>query len=175
MAPPMDDALRYPAGRFEHAGPVTPADLGAWTEEIEAFPDRLREALAGLDEATLDTPYRLGGWTVRQVVHHLADSHGVVLVRFKLALTEEAPAVKAYDEGAWADLTDARLPVAVSVDLVAGLHARWVALLGSLGPDDWARTFVHSERGAVRLDLAVGGYAWHGRHHLAHVGLVVGR
>ena len=171
----MDDALRFPVGRFVHDRPVTPADLAAWIDEIAALPAALRAAVAPLAEARLDTPYRPGGWTARQVVHHVPDSHANAVVRFKWALTEDAPVIKAYDEAAWAALPDSRAPVGMSLDLLEALHARWVILMRALTPADWARTFVHPEHGPMRLDRTAAMYAWHGRHHLAPVRLVAGR
>ena len=172
----MTDALRYPAGCFaEPAGPLTPDEIAAAITEIEALPAALRSATENLSGDVLETPYRPGGWTVRQTVHHVADSHTNAVVRFKWALTEEAPAIKVYDEAAWAGLPDTRAPVALSLDLLGALHARWVVLLRGLGPDEWARTFVHPDDGPTRLDRTAAMYAWHGRHHLAHVGLVTGR
>ncbi|HEX8384756.1 MAG TPA: putative metal-dependent hydrolase [Rubricoccaceae bacterium] len=170
-----DDALRYPAGRFaEPGGPLSPAEIEAVVAEIEAFPAALRQATAGLDDAVLETPYRPGGWTVRQTVHHVADSHSNAVLRFKWALTEREPTVKPYDEAAWARLADVALPVGVSVALVGALHARWTAVLRGMAPDDWARRFLNPEHGPQRLDRTAAMYAWHGRHHLAHIALVTG-
>ncbi len=123
----------------------------------------------------LDRPYRPGGWTARQVIHHVPDSHANAYVRFKWALTEDAPRIKAYDEAAWADLPDSRAPVSGSLDLLEALHARWVGLMRTMSPDDWARTFVHPVSGEARLDRTAGMYAWHGRHHLAHLSLTMDR
>ncbi|HEX8299049.1 MAG TPA: putative metal-dependent hydrolase [Rubricoccaceae bacterium] len=170
-----DDALRYPAGRFEvPIGPLDAPALAGAIAEIEAFPAALRGATADLPDAVLDTPYRLGGWTVRQVVHHVADSHANAVLRVKWALTETDPAILAYDEAAWAELPDARLPVEVSLRLVEALHTRWAAVLRPLAPADWARRFIHPVNGPTRLDRAVAMYAWHGRHHLAHIAIVTG-
>lgn len=167
---PILDTLRYPIGRFDAPAAIAPEDLARWTSELEGLPTRLASAVAGLTEAQLDTPYRPGGWTVRQVVHHVADSHTNAYVRFKLTLTEEAPTIRPYDEGAWAELGDVRAsPVALSVSFLGFLHQRWCVLLRSLGPPDFERTYVHPEWGVTSLALAVGQYAWHGRHHLAHV------
>jgi len=161
---------RYPIGRFAHPGEVSDDDLARWTGRIEALPGELRAAVDGLGEAQLDTRYRPGGWTLRQVVHHLPDSHLNAYVRFKWALTEDEPAIKVYDEARWAELADTRLtPVATSLDLLAHLHQRWVTLIRALDGDQLARRFLHPEWGAVDLAHAVGSYAWHGRHHLAHV------
>lgn len=165
----MDD-LRYPIGRFAHDGPVTDADLARWIADIESLPSNLRAAVAGLDDAQLDTPYRPGGWTVRQVVHHVGDSHLNALARFKLALTEDTPTIKPYAEARWADLADHRLPAEYGLALVEALHARWVPLLRSLDRVALARTYVHPEKGrTLALDWTVGMYAWHGRHHVAHI------
>jgi len=169
----MDDGttnLRYPAGRFEWRGPEPADQLSGYIAAIEQAPANLRAAVEGLSEAQLDTPYRAGGWTVRQVVHHLADSHINSYVRFRLALTEDAPAIKPYHEDRWAELTDARTgPVGISLALVESLHARWVLLLRSLSPYDWARTFRHPELGVVPLERNLALYAWHGRHHIAQI------
>jgi uncharacterized damage-inducible protein DinB len=162
--------LRYPIGRFDFAAPVGPETRPRLIDEIAAAPARLREAVRDLTGEQLDTPYRPDGWTVRQTVHHVADSHMNSYVRLRLALTEEEPAIKAYDERKWAELMDARtLPVEVSLQLLDSLHHRWVALLKSLSDTDFARTFRHPKMGAVRLDSNLALYAWHGRHHTAHI------
>ena len=133
-------------------------------------PARFRAAVEGLDDTRLDTPYRPGGWTVRQVVHHVADSHQNAYVRFRLALTEEEPTIKPYDEKKWAELVDARtLPVDVSLQLIHALHHRWVELLSSLTDAEFTRRFRHPEVGLMRLDTYLAGYAWHCRHHAAHI------
>ena len=165
------DRLRFPVGRFTPPVASTPEDRARWISEIESLPAQLRAAVAAVGEARLDTPYRPGGWTVRQVVHHLPDSHANAFIRVKLALTEEAPTIKAYDEARWAELPDVRLtPVSVSLTLLEALHARWVVLLRALAPEDWARTFVHPDHGRqLTLDHATAMYAWHSRHHLGHV------
>ncbi|RPJ53859.1 MAG: putative metal-dependent hydrolase, partial [Acidobacteria bacterium] len=140
--------------------------------QIEQLPAQLRAAVAGMTEKQLDTPYREGGWTARQVVHHMADSHLNALARFRLTLTEERPAIKGYDEKKWAELPDAAHgPVEMSLRLIEGLHARWAALLQSFSPADWKRTFLHSERGELSLETTGRLYAWHCRHHLAHIRL----
>jgi uncharacterized damage-inducible protein DinB len=164
--------LRYPIGHFEAPSHVTAGHRAAAIEAIAAAPAALRAAVSGLDAAQLDTPYRPDGWTVRQVVHHLADSHVNSYVRFRLALTESEPTIKPYDEAKWAELPDARGPlVAESLTLLTALHARWVALLRAMAPGDFARTLVHPERpGApMTLDTMLALYAWHGRHHVAHI------
>jgi len=160
---------RYPIGAF-----VRPASLGtearrAAVDAIRETPARFRSALAGLDERQLDTPYRVGGWTVRQVAHHLPDSHLNAYLRTKLALTESVPTIKPYDEDAWARLPDTRLPIDVSLRLLDAVHERWVSLLDGLCEGEWNRTFTHPEVGLTRLDQLVALYAWHGPHHTAHV------
>lgn len=137
---------------------------------IESAPNELAQVAAGLSEARLDTPYRAGGWTVRQVIHHLPDSHMNAYVRFRLALTEEQPVIKPYAEAAWAELSDARTgPIDVSLTLLSALHSRWVALMRALKAEQWERAFRHPERGLLRLDQTLAMYAWHARHHLAHI------
>lgn len=141
-----------------------------WLTELENFPLRLRSEVSRLSEAQLETEYRPGGWTVRQLVHHLADSHLNSYVRFRLALTEDKPEIKSYREDLWAQLSDARTaPIAWSLGVLEGLHARWSNLLRNLDNDEFARTFEHPELGSVQLDWALGLYAWHGRHHVAQV------
>ena len=162
--------LRYPIGKFKFPETVSPEDRLKFIDQIDATPARLRAAIAGLSPEQLETPYRPGGWTVRQVVHHVPDSHLNSYVRFKLALTEEEPIIKPYHEDRWAELADSRaVPVEVSLALLDSLHRRWVALLRSLAPNDWARTFRHPELGLVSLDKNLALYGWHGRHHEAHI------
>jgi uncharacterized damage-inducible protein DinB len=160
------DQLRYPVGRFNAASEGSRADQ---LETLRRLPANLRRAVAGLNDAQLDTPYREGGWTVRQVVHHFADSHANSYIRVKLALTEDAPKIKAYDEAAWARLPDSRLPVEVSLPFVEAVHARLVALCESMSEADYQRTFVHPERGSVTLADNLALYAWHSQHHVAHI------
>ncbi len=141
-----------------------------WIRTIAATPVELRRAISGLDDPRLDTPYRPGGWTVRQVVHHYADDHMNSYIRFKWALTEQSPLIKGYLEAAWAELPDARTaPVEPSLRLLESLHDRWVHAWSSLSDEDWQRTFVHPTRGAVSLEQLACLYAWHGRHHVAHI------
>lgn len=167
---------RYPVGKFKPEGPLTFAQREHLIGEIAEAPARLRAAVSGWSDARLDTPYREGGWTVRQVVHHLADSHMNAYIRFRLALTEQNPTIKTYDQTQWAELKDARTaPVEPSLNLLEGLHARWVILLRSLGEADFARTFKHPEWGSPRLDWVLAQYAWHGRHHIAHITSLVKR
>ena len=162
--------LSYPIGRFEPPETVTREDWLRYIETIAAMPARLREAVSGLDDRQLNTPYRPGGWTVRQVVHHVADSHINSYVRFRLALTEEQPTIKPYDEKKWAELEDARtLPVETSLQLIEMLHRRWVSLLESLSEDDFRRVFHHPENGVMRIDRTLAMYAWHSKHHVAHI------
>jgi uncharacterized damage-inducible protein DinB len=163
--------LRYPIGPFAYDGAMSDARRAECVARIAEAPARLRAAVAGLDDARLDTPYRPGGWTVRQVVHHVPDSHLNAYVRIRLALTEDAPTIKPYEESRWAELPDARsLPVEVSLDLLEALHARWVPLLRSVGPAEGARQLHHPERGrAMTVDELLALYAWHGAHHVAHV------
>jgi len=166
----MNEDLRYPIGQFQMPAAVSDEDRRRWIDEIAAAPSGLRAAVAGLADEQLDTPYRPGGWTVRQVAHHLPDSHMNAYCRFRLALTEQEPTIKPYDESRWAQLADAQgAPVDLSLALLESLHRRWVLLLRSLGPADCARTYVHPEYGRRTLELTLALYAWHGRHHIAHI------
>jgi len=168
LSPALDDtlSLRYPIGDFSPSEAGRNRDIAA----IAALPSALRAAVVGLVDAQLDTEYRPGGWTVRQLVHHVADSHMNAYVRVRLALTEDWPTVKPYAESRWAELADARtLPVEASLSLLEPLHRRWVALLESLSDADWQRGYVHPEMGREALGRVIAMYAWHGRHHTAHV------
>ena len=161
---------RYPIGVFRPPESITDQALFTAIDQIAALPSEFRTVIKGLSDQQLDTPYRDGGWTVRQVVHHVADSHINSYVRFRLALTEDEPGIKPYDEKAWAELIDSRhAEPGLSLDLLDCLHRRWTMLLRSFGPREWGRTFRHPERGTVRLDITTLLYAWHGRHHTAHV------
>lgn len=165
----MDD-LRYPVGQFKFDGQLSADQRRLFIDEIAEAPARLRAAVAGLTPEQIETPYRPGGWTVRQVVHHVPDSHLNSYVRFKLSLTEEEPMIKPYDEAAWSELEDVRTaPLETSLTLLDMLHQRWVLLLRSLKDADFARTFRHPEMGLVSLEKNVALYAWHGRHHIAHI------
>lgn len=164
----LDDS-RYPIGRFQPPAASTPSVRAAQIETLRLLPERLRAAVAGLNDAQLDTPYRDDGWTVRQVVHHFADSHANSYVRFKLALTEEWPTIKPYDEAAWARLPDSRAPIEPSLVFVDGLHQRLVAVLESMSEEDFQRGFNHPERGRVTLANNLAIYDWHSRHHVAHI------
>jgi hypothetical protein len=162
--------LRYPVGTFKFEGTLSPEERLALIDQIAATPEKMRAAVAGLSEEQLDTPYRPEGWTARQVVHHVPDSHLNSYVRFKLALTEEHPTIRAYDENLWANTNDSlTAPVEVSLDLLEALHRRWVLFLRSFEDKDFARTFHHPELGSVSVDKNVALYAWHGRHHVAHI------
>jgi hypothetical protein len=162
--------LRYPIGKFHFDGPLAERDRQQLIGEIERAPRALEAAVQGLGAWQLDTAYRDGGWTLRQVVHHLPDSHTNAYMRFKLALTEEEPTIKPYAEDRWAQLPDTQsTPVGVSLRLLRSLHTRWVALLRSFNSDEWQRTFRHPELGLVSLEKNLALYAWHGRHHVAHI------
>jgi hypothetical protein len=161
---------RYPVGKFVWPEKVTEDDRKQFIAQIEEAPAKLRAAVAGLTDAELDTPYREGGWTVRQVTHHVPESHMNAYIRFKLALTENEPTIKPYEQQLWADLPDATMaPVGLSLDLLDSLHQRWVLVLKSMKPAEFERTFRHPELGVVRLDKNLALYAWHGRHHVAHI------
>jgi hypothetical protein len=165
----MDD-LRYPIGRHQRPAAVTAADRTRWLEEVEAAPEKIRAAVSGLDDRQLDTPYRPGGWTLRQVVHHVPDSHMNAYVRFRLALTEDAPTIKGYEEALWAELPDARTaPPELSLAILDALHRRWVLLLRGLDEAQWKRPYRHPVNGDTPLEAALALYAWHGKHHAAHI------
>jgi hypothetical protein len=166
----MEDQ-RYPIGKFDPKKmPASAEERARMIESIAALPVELQQAVMGLNSGQIDTPYREGGWTVRQVVHHLADSHMNAYFRFKLALTEENPPVRGFDEAAWAELADSQVtPIDVSLAILEHLHARWVVLLRSLEPADWERPIVHSKVGPMPLKLVLALYAWHGSHHVAHI------
>lgn len=162
--------LRYPIGPYQSKGTLSEEERHRAIEDIAEMPARLRAAVANLSADQLDTPYRPGGWTVRQVVHHVPDSHMNAYTRFRLALTEDEPTIKPYDEGRWAELEDARkAPPKMSLDLLEALHQRWVLLLRAMKPADFARRLRHPERGVMTLDDMLGLYGWHSRHHVAHI------
>ncbi len=162
--------LRYPIGKFHYEGPPTEEQRQKHLAEIEQAPANLRAAVKGLSDQQLDTPYRPQGWSFRQVTHHVPDSHLNAYIRFKLALTEDEPTIKPYAEDRWAQLADTQTtPVEVSLTLLDSLHDRWLRLLRSLKPEDWKRTFRHPELGAMNLEKTLALYAWHGRHHVAHI------
>ncbi len=166
--------LRYPIGKFEWAPPRSEEDAAAgrlrYIETISKLPSEMRAAVRGLNAEQLDTPYRPDGWTVRQVVHHVPESHMNAYIRFKLALTEEQPQIKPYNEAEWAKLPDNQItPIEVSLQLLAALHSRWVDILRSMRPSDFGRTLYHPEHGMFNLDRMLAMYAWHSAHHLAHI------
>jgi hypothetical protein len=168
MTPPD---LRFPIGKFQRpAGPLDAATRAKHIETIASTTKNLADAMRGMTEAQLDTPYRPDGWTARQVIHHLPDSHMNAFIRMKLALTEDAPSVTAYDEDAWAKLPDVTAtPVDVSLTILTALHQRWVALLRAMKPEDFQRTVTHPQNGKISIDFLLALYAWHGPHHVAHV------
>jgi uncharacterized damage-inducible protein DinB len=162
--------LRYPIGQFSFSGTLSDKDRAVLIDEISATPEKMRDAVSGLTDEQRDTPYRPGGWTVRQVVHHVPESHLNSYIRFKLAITEDEPTIKPYFEDRWAQLPDAlTAPIEPSLDLLDALHRRWVWFLRSLKDEDFDRTFQHPEQGVVSLNKNVALYAWHGRHHVAHI------
>jgi hypothetical protein len=161
---------RYPIGKFKFEGPADPKQKEKFIDDIAQTPVALRAAVQGLTPKQIETPYRDGGWTVRQVVHHVPESHMNAYIRFKLALTEDAPTIKPYMEDRWANLPDVQsTPVEVSLSLLDSLHDRWLHLLRALQPQDWNRTFNHPELGIMPLEKNLALYSWHGRHHVAHV------
>jgi hypothetical protein len=162
--------LSYPIGKFHFDGPLTQDQKAKALDDIAQTPANLRAAVSGLSDAQLDTPYRPAGWTVRQVVHHVPDSHFNAYLRFKLALTEDEPTIKPYFEDRWAELSDTKsTPIEVSLTMLDALHDRWVRLLRSLKADEWKRCFRHPELGIVSLEKNLALYSWHGRHHVAHI------
>lgn len=161
---------RYPIGASPRPESVEAAHIHHYIASLSALPENLRSAVYGLSEAQLNTPYREGGWTVRQLVHHIADSHMNAYIRMRMALTEDWPAIVPYDEKKWAELADSRTqPADVSLELLDALHRRWAALLRSLSEADWQRGYVHPERGRTTLLQALALYEWHSRHHVAHI------
>lgn len=173
----MRESLRYPIGQYERPTVITAEVLEQYINIIETFPSDMAREVSHLNEEQLNTPYRDGGWTIRQVVHHCADSHMNSLIRFKLALTEDEPTIKPYQEDQWAELPDGKeLPISHSISLLEGLHARWAFLLKSLSQTHLKRTFIHPESKKIyRLDENIGLYAWHCQHHLAHITILKGQ
>lgn len=166
----MSDDPRYPIGKLDYSGPLSPEERATAIGAIEDAPLALRKALRGLSNEQLGTPYREGGWTVRQLVHHVADSHINAYCRLRLALTEDEPTIKTYDEKLWAELADgATAPIGLSLAMLDALHARWGLLLRSLTPEQFSRGFVHPASGRRDLDWLLAIYAWHGAHHTAHI------
>jgi DinB superfamily len=171
MKPSHPDQLRYPIGKFQKPVSITPLIIKKYQQDLETFPNRLKDVVAHLNEGQLDTSYRPGGWTIRQLVHHCADSHLNAYIRFKLALTEDNPTIKPYDQDRWAELPDSTSPpIMISLQLLESLHYRWIVLLNSLQEKELRRTFYHPEHSKeFQLDEVLGQYAWHGNHHLAQI------
>jgi hypothetical protein len=164
----MND-LRYPVGKFKYDENADAKAIDGWIADIDRLPDRLNNAVNGLTEEQLDTPYREDGWTLRQVVHHLADSHMNALIRVKLLLTEYEPTINPFDEQKWAELRDNDLPIEESLVIIRGVHKRWVRVLEFTSDNDWDKILHHPENGPMSLKLLTAHYAWHGNHHLAHI------
>ena len=173
MSDPKSDPTsdpRFPIGKFHYGGPPSDEQKQDFIGDVAATPAALRAAVQGLSPQQLDTPYREGGWTVRQVVHHVPDSHMNAYIRYKLALTEDEPTIKPYAEDRWAELEDSKsTPIEVSLALLENVHDRWVRVMRSLKPEEWKRQFRHPEMGVVSLEKSLALYSWHGRHHVAHV------
>jgi uncharacterized damage-inducible protein DinB len=166
----MTEDLRFPIGKFERPARLTPEERTVAITAIRELPQRFRAALSGLGADQVETPYRPGGWTVRQLAHHVPDSHMNAYIRFKLALTEEKPRIKPYREALWAELADTReTPIEVSLGLLDALHERWSMILRSMAAEDFARPLDHPELGEISLDSLLALYSWHGRHHTAHI------
>ena len=161
--------LRYPIGRFTPPDSSDPAIRAGHISILRLLPSTLQTAVSGLTQSQLDTPYREGGWTVRQLVHHIADSHANSYIRCKLALTEDWPTIKPYDQEAWAHLADSQLPIDGSLAMIGALHERWVKLLETMSDSDFQRGYFHPENGRQTLDTVLAVYAWHSRHHTAHI------
>lgn len=166
----MSENLRYPIGEFNSTQEINPEMRGKFIQTIENLPARLREEVKDLDETQLDTPYRQDGWTVRQLIHHVADSHINSFCRFKLGLSEDAPTIKPYDEASWAEMADSKnAQIDLSLFMIDGVHARWTMLLKSMSDADFKREINHPERGGMSLNSLLALYDWHSRHHTAHI------
>ncbi len=165
----MSEDLRFPIGKFDSDIEITKEFREEFINTISNLPDKLNAAVENLSDAQLDTPYRPEGWTVRQTIHHIADSHLNSYCRFKLALTEDVPTIRAYHEDKWAELEDSKMPIDVSMKIVEGIHSRWATLLNSMSEKDFARKLKHPESGEWTLEKMLGLYDWHSRHHLAHI------
>lgn len=165
----MSEDLRFPVGKFDTEIEITPELRSQFIRTISKLPEKLREAVKNLSDEQLDTPYRPEGWTVRQVIHHIADSHLNSLCRFKLALTEDQPTIRPYYEDRWAELADSKMPVEASLKIIQGVHSRWTRLLNSMTDEQFQRKLNHPESGEWDLDKLLGLYDWHSRHHLAHI------
>lgn len=166
---------RYPIGKYEPAQTISIDIIDNWISDIGIFPVKLKALVTPMTNEQLDTPYREGGWTVRQVVHHLADSHLNGYCRFKWALTEKKPTIKTYDQDEWSKLDDYNMPVDISLDILLNIHKRWKYILESLSFEDFQKEFIHPETGTQNIAWLVGLYAWHGKHHTGHIGLVIER
>lgn len=168
-----DDQLRYPIGKFQERTSYTTEDIKTFISRIEAVPSKIELLVKNLTPKQLDTPYREGGWTARQVIHHIPDSHANAYIRFKWSLTENTPVIKAYDEKLWAETPETRLDPQISLNFLKALHVKWVSLLNLLQPDDFRREFIHPEsKKNFRLDRMAALYAWHGEHHLGHLEII---
>lgn len=171
----MSEHLSYPIGKFEKKPEITRELRSEFINEIARLPVNLKNAVENLDDTQLDTPYRPEGWSVRQTVHHIADSHLNSFIRFKLALTEEVPTIRPYYEDRWADLADSTLPIEHSMQIIEGLHQRWTMLLNSMSDVDFKRKLIHPDSGEWTLEEFLSLYAWHSRHHTAHITKLRGR
>jgi len=165
----MNEDLRYPIGNFDKSIEITPENRQQLIETIEELPEKIKSATNDLSNEQLDTPYRPSGWTVRQTVHHVADSHLNSFMRFKLALTEELPTIRPYFEDRWAELADSRMPIDVSIKIIEGIHARWTNLLQSMSEEDFNKQLNHPDSGVWTLEKMLALYGWHSRHHTAHI------
>ena len=165
----MSEDLRYPIGKFDSNIEISPEARKNFIQTIEELPNRIRAAVNNLSDEQLDTPYRPDGWTVRQLVHHVADSHLNSICRFKLALTEDVPTIRPYYEDRWAELADSRLPIEDSLKIIEGVHSRWTALLNSMTDKDFQKRLNHPESGEWTLEKFLALYAWHSKHHTAHI------
>lgn len=163
------DQLKYPIGKFEYNDPSDEKQFAVWIDDIETLPIRLINSIISLSGEQLNTPYRKGGWTIRQVIHHLADSHLNAFIRTKLLLTEDEPTIKPYDEKTWAKLTDNDLSIEPSLQIIKGVHNRWAHVLKNIDSADWDCILNHPENGSMNLKNLTAMYAWHGNHHLAHI------
>lgn len=165
----MSEDLRFPIGQFDAGVEITPEIRRSHIQTISDLPSKIRTAISGLDDLQLDTEYRADGWTIRQVVHHIADSHMNSYCRFKIALTEELPTIRAYYEDRWAEMSDSKLPIEGSLNIIDGVHSRWAVILNSMSDGDFGRKLIHPETGEWRLDKMLALYDWHSKHHTAHI------
>lgn len=165
----MIDDLRYPIGKFERSSEITPEMRVEFIQTIKDLPAKIKEAVEGLSEEQLETPYRPDGWTVRQTIHHVADSHLNSFCRFKLALTEDVPTIRPYDEASWAELADSKMPLEDSFKIIEGIHSRWTNLLNSMTDAEFARKLIHPDSGEWTIEEFLGLYEWHSKHHTAHI------